>query len=401
MPSRLKSHIILVLDRLQCVARVNWLVAYNVCCLFQDKDSSMFNSRTELSRRLGIDDYNPRGWPINTGVVAPHADIVDMSCIKLSKKGQRPGAAGSSSGSGIDINSVGSGGSSSSSSDSSSTSKTKQSKKTNQVLESWEAPEVDMQSGRGSEGRSEPGVVSLDGSEKQRRVAREYVQGIMGEHGSEEERRSRREELADRLAREPDQVRGHKPSLPHRLTARYSLHGRTFDSEDDEDRESGDSCQCECHSGDYDEDDDDMQAGVIPGNQQGVLDIVTSYLSSFYGSVPVIEQPSGEDTYSGEQHEDRQTYQQPLEISDDDLGYTSEQRDTVQESRYVMKVLQTFRSLLCILYISQFIVFNAPLSVMKYPTRESPRRDAASPIKYNGLRVTQPNSLAEQQPVGR
>ena len=28
-------------------------------------------------------------------------------------------------------------------------------------------------------------------------------------------------------------------------------------------------------------------------------------------------------------------------------------------------------------------------------------RDAASPIKYNGLRIQQPNSLAEQQPVGR
>ena len=31
-----------------------------------------------------------------------------------------------------------------------------------------------------------------------------------------------------------------------------------------------------------------------------------------------------------------------------------------------------------------------PLSGMKYPpypTRESPRRDAASPIKYNGLRM--------------
>ena len=28
-----------------------------------------------------------------------------------------------------------------------------------------------------------------------------------------------------------------------------------------------------------------------------------------------------------------------------------------------------------------------PLSGMKYPTRESPRRAAASPIKYNGLRV--------------
>ena len=36
---------------------------------------------------------------------------------------------------------------------------------------------------------------------------------------------------------------------------------------------------------------------------------------------------------------------------------------------------------------------------MKYPTRESPRRDAASPIKYNGLRVPQPSSLSEQQPV--
>ena len=29
MPSLLKSHIILVLDRLQCVARVNCLVTYN------------------------------------------------------------------------------------------------------------------------------------------------------------------------------------------------------------------------------------------------------------------------------------------------------------------------------------------------------------------------------------
>ena len=38
--------------------------------------------------------------------------------------------------------------------------------------------------------------------------------------------------------------------------------------------------------------------------------------------------------------------------------------------------------------------FNGPLSVMKYPTRESPRRDAASPIKYNGLRVPQPSSLS-------
>ena len=32
--------------------------------------------------------------------------------------------------------------------------------------------------------------------------------------------------------------------------------------------------------------------------------------------------------------------------------------------------------------------FNGrPLSGMKYPTRESPPRDAASPITYNGLRV--------------
>ena len=30
MPSRLKSHIILVLDRLQCVARVNCLVLHNL-----------------------------------------------------------------------------------------------------------------------------------------------------------------------------------------------------------------------------------------------------------------------------------------------------------------------------------------------------------------------------------
>ena len=40
--------------------------------------------------------------------------------------------------------------------------------------------------------------------------------------------------------------------------------------------------------------------------------------------------------------------------------------------------------------------FNGPLSVMKYPTRESPRRDAAFPIKYNGLRIPQPSNLAEQ-----
>ena len=293
----------------------------------------MFNSRTELSRRLGIDDYNPRGWPINNGVVAPHADIVDMSCFK----GQRRGVAGSSSGSGIDINSVGSG-DSSSSSDSSSTAKTKQSKKTEQELESWEAPEVPVM--------AEAGAVSLDGSERQRRVAREYVQGILGEHGSEGERRSRREELADRLAREPDQVRGHRQSLSHRLTARYLLHARTFDSEDDEDSESGDSCQCECHSGDYDEDeDDDIQTGVRPGKEQGVLDSVTSYLSSFYGSEPAIEKGP----YSGQLQEDRQTYQQPLEISDEDLGYTSEQREATQESRYVMKVWQFINcSVLCI-----------------------------------------------------
>ena len=44
--------------------------------------------------------------------------------------------------------------------------------------------------------------------------------------------------------------------------------------------------------------------------------------------------------------------------------------------------------------------FNGPLSVMKYPTRESSRRDAASPIKYNGLRVPQPSSLSHcAQPV--
>ena len=38
--------------------------------------------------------------------------------------------------------------------------------------------------------------------------------------------------------------------------------------------------------------------------------------------------------------------------------------------------------------------FNGPLGVLKYPTRESPRRDAASPIKYNGLRVPQPSSFS-------
>ena len=45
--------------------------------------------------------------------------------------------------------------------------------------------------------------------------------------------------------------------------------------------------------------------------------------------------------------------------------------------------------------------FNGPLSVMKYPTRENPRRYAASPIKYNELRVPQHSSIAEQQPLGR
>ena len=51
--------------------------------------------------------------------------------------------------------------------------------------------------------------------------------------------------------------------------------------------------------------------------------------------------------------------------------------------------------------------FNGPLSVMKYPTRESPRRDAASPIKYNGLASHNPVAslssnlwVAEQQSVG-
>ena len=51
--------------------------------------------------------------------------------------------------------------------------------------------------------------------------------------------------------------------------------------------------------------------------------------------------------------------------------------------------------------------FNGPLSVMEYPTRGSPRRDAASPINYNGLRShNQVASLssnlwvAEQQSVG-
>ena len=31
-----------------------------------------------------------------------------------------------------------------------------------------------------------------------------------------------------------------------------------------------------------------------------------------------------------------------------------------------------------------------PLRGMKYPTRESPHRDVASPIKYNGLRMRPP-----------
>ena len=47
---------------------------------------------------------------------------------------------------------------------------------------------------------------------------------------------------------------------------------------------------------------------------------------------------------------------------------------------------------LCISLLLGGCPFNGPLSVMKYPTRESPRRDAASPIKYNGLRVPQPSS---------
>ena len=70
--------------------------------------------------------------------------------------------------------------------------------------------------------------------------------------------------------------------------------------------------------------------------------------------------------------------------------------------RYVFTFLPNFRSLNCA-YWSTFYVspnkvalggcpFNGPLSAMKYPTRESPRRDAASPIKYNGRRVPQPTS---------
>ena len=43
--------------------------------------------------------------------------------------------------------------------------------------------------------------------------------------------------------------------------------------------------------------------------------------------------------------------------------------------------------------------FNGrPLSGMKYPTRESPPRDAASPIKYNGLRV-RPAAVCAQPAV--
>ena len=54
MPSRLKSHIILVLDRLQCVARVNCLVYIKIarqCCLgLYEADKRL---REKVEHKLG------------------------------------------------------------------------------------------------------------------------------------------------------------------------------------------------------------------------------------------------------------------------------------------------------------------------------------------------------------
>ena len=50
MPSRLKSHIILVLDRLQCVARVNCLVSIKIarqCCLGLYEADKMLREKVE------------------------------------------------------------------------------------------------------------------------------------------------------------------------------------------------------------------------------------------------------------------------------------------------------------------------------------------------------------------
>ena len=62
-------------------------------------------------------------------------------------------------------------------------------------------------------------------------------------------------------------------------------------------------------------------------------------------------------------------------------------------------ILNIFNTINCVVESHTILVyllggcpFNGPLSGIKYPTRESPRRDAASPIKYNALRVPQPSS---------
>ena len=57
-----------------------------MCC--QGKDTSLFDSRTALSRRLGIDDYYPRQRPLYTEgeVVPPDPYTVGMSCFKFCRK---------------------------------------------------------------------------------------------------------------------------------------------------------------------------------------------------------------------------------------------------------------------------------------------------------------------------
>ena len=49
MPSRLKSHISLVLDRLQCVARVNYLVSIGLIVIY-DVQLSQRSDHRSLSR---------------------------------------------------------------------------------------------------------------------------------------------------------------------------------------------------------------------------------------------------------------------------------------------------------------------------------------------------------------
>ena len=40
-----------------------------------------------------------------------------------------------------------------------------------------------------------------------------------------------------------------------------------------------------------------------------------------------------------------------------------------------------------VLYCTRRVPVQRAVAVERYPTRESPHRDAASPIKYNGLHV--------------